>query len=91
MWSAPARAGVLPGESPRVRALALVVTTHELELWAGVGTRFVRLQEGHWTPVSDRKEFLALADPRVREGLAAGDSEPLRSGERNDATSREPV
>jgi ABC-type sulfate/molybdate transport systems ATPase subunit len=55
------------------RALALVVTTYELELWAGLGTRFVRLQEGRWTPVSDREGFLAVADPRVREGLAGGE------------------
>jgi len=55
------------------RALAVVVACHELQSWLEVGTRFVRLQAGRWTPVNDRKELLALADPRVREGLAGGE------------------
>jgi len=55
------------------RALAVMVTLHELEPWVEVGTRFVRLQAGRWTPVNDRKELLALANPRVREGLAGGE------------------
>ncbi len=55
-------------------ALAVLVTGRDLRSWTEVGTWFVRLRDGRWSPVGDRGALAAEAGPGAREGLAPGES-----------------